>query len=65
MCFSNRGLKSVAAAIAEEEETIEDVYEPYLMRIGFLVRTSRGRTITDTALTHLGLPHTQKALELT
>jgi len=59
------GLKSVAAAIAEEEETIEDVYEPYLMRIGFLVRTSRGRTITDAALTHLGLPHTQKALELT
>ncbi len=49
------GLKSVAAAIAEEEDTIEDVYEPYLMRIGFLVRTSRGRTITDAAREHLAL----------
>lgn len=49
------GLKSVAAAIAEEEETIEDVYEPYLMRIGFLVRTSRGRTVSDAALAHLGI----------
>src|SRR6266498_211577 len=37
------GLKSIAAALAEEENTIEDVYEPYLMRIGFLARTSKGR----------------------
>lgn len=50
------GLKSIAAAIAEEEETIEEVYEPYLMRLGFLARTSRGRMITDLALAHLGLP---------
>ena len=49
------GLKSIAAAIAEEEETIEDVYEPYLMQIGFLARTSRGRMLTDLALKHLGL----------
>jgi Holliday junction DNA helicase RuvB len=49
------GLKSIAAAIAEEEETIEDVYEPYLMQIGFLARTSRGRMITDLAVKHLGL----------
>jgi len=49
------GLKSIAAAIAEEEETIEDVYEPYLMQIGFLARTSRGRMITDLAIKHLGL----------
>ncbi|MEX1064099.1 MAG: Holliday junction branch migration DNA helicase RuvB [Candidatus Paceibacterota bacterium] len=48
------GLKSVAASIAEEEETIEDVYEPYLMQIGFLARTSRGRMLTDLALKHLG-----------
>lgn len=54
------GLKSVAAAIAEEEETIEDVYEPYLMRIGFLVRTSRGRTVSDEALQHLGLTDSNK-----
>jgi Holliday junction DNA helicase RuvB len=49
------GLKSIAAAIAEEEETIEDVYEPYLMQIGFLARTSRGRMLTDLALKYLGL----------
>jgi len=49
------GLKSIAAAIAEEEDTIEDVYEPYLMQIGFLARTSRGRMLTDLAAKHLGL----------
>ena len=49
------GLKSIAAAIAEEEETIEDVYEPYLMQIGFIARTSRGRMLTDLAAKHLGL----------
>lgn len=59
------GLKSIAAAIAEEEETIEDVYEPYLMQIGFLARTSRGRMLTDLAVKHLGLPqnkNTQNSL---
>lgn len=49
------GLKSIAAAIAEEEETIADVYEPYLMQLGFIARTSRGRMITDKAVAHLGL----------
>lgn len=49
------GLKSIAAAIAEDEDTIEDVYEPFLMRMGFLARTSRGRVITDLATKHLGL----------
>ncbi len=59
------GLKSIAAAIAEEEETIEDVYEPYLMQIGFLARTSRGRMLTDLAAKHLGLfqdKNSQKSL---
>lgn len=50
------GLKSVAASIGEEEDTIEEVYEPYLMRLGFLSRTARGRVVTDLALEHLGLP---------
>mgnify|MGYP001578608280 CR=1 FL=1 len=50
------GLKAVAAAIGEEDDTIEDVYEPYLMRLGFLTRTARGRMVTDTARKHLGLP---------
>ena len=49
------GLKSVAAALSEEEATIEDVYEPYLMRLGFLARTSKGRVITRDGLLHLGI----------
>jgi len=49
------GLKSIAAAISEEEATIEDVYEPYLMQIGLLARTSKGRIITPFGYKHLGL----------
>lgn len=49
------GLKSIAASISEEEGTIEDVYEPYLLQIGFLARTSKGRIITDHGMKHLGL----------
>ncbi|MDP2630495.1 MAG: Holliday junction branch migration DNA helicase RuvB [Candidatus Uhrbacteria bacterium] len=48
------GLNTIAASIAEEMETIEDVYEPFLMQKGFLHRTSRGRTATDLAYEHLG-----------
>ena len=50
------GLETIAAAIGEESITIEDVYEPYLMQIGYLARTPRGRTVTDAAYIHLGLP---------
>src|SRR3989338_6651905 len=49
------GLKAVAAAISEEENTIEDVYEPYLIQIGFLARTPKGRIITRQGLNHIGL----------
>lgn len=49
------GLKSVAAAISEEENTIEDVYEPYLIQVGFLARTPKGRVITRAGKKHLGL----------
>lgn len=49
------GLETIAAAIGEEAVTIEDVYEPYLMQIGFLSRTPRGRTVTPAAYEHLGL----------
>ena len=45
----------MAATVNEEVETIEDVYEPYLMQIGFLARTPRGRTATPLAYEHLGL----------
>lgn len=50
------GLDTIAATIGEESQTIEDVYEPYLMQIGFLQRTPRGRMVTPTAYRHLGLP---------
>jgi len=49
------GLDTIAAAIGEESVTIEDVYEPYLMQIGFLTRTPRGRCVTNLAYAHLGL----------
>lgn len=49
------GLETIAAAIGEESVTIEDVYEPYLMQIGFLARTPRGRCVTPAAYLHLGL----------
>ena len=48
------GLDTLAAAIGEDSGTIEDVYEPYLLKNGFLQRTPRGRVVTDLAYTHLG-----------
>ena len=62
------GIATIAAAIDEEKDTIESIYEPFLMRIGFLERTSRGRKITPKACEHLGLvppgasPSSQKKL---
>lgn len=49
------GLDTLAAAVGEESVTLEDVYEPYLMQIGFLSRTPRGRCVTHAAYLHLGL----------
>ncbi len=49
------GLNTLAAATNEEMATIEDVYEPFLIQLGFLERTGRGRVVTDRAYTHLGL----------
>jgi len=49
------GIETLAAAISEETETIEDVCEPYLMQIGFLQRTPRGRVLTPQAFAHLGV----------
>lgn len=48
------GLNTLAAATAEESETIEDLYEPYLLKIGFLDRTPRGRVVTQAAIEHMG-----------
>ena len=51
------GLETLAATVNEEVDTIEDVYEPYLMQIGFLARTPRGRTATMSAYEHLGIDY--------
>lgn len=48
------GLNAVAAAINEEMETIEDIYEPFLLQLGFLARTPRGRVVTEAGYRHLG-----------
>ncbi|NLO90242.1 MAG: Holliday junction branch migration DNA helicase RuvB [Clostridia bacterium] len=49
------GLETLAAAVGEDPETISDVYEPYLLQLGFIKRTPRGRVITKSAYNHLGL----------
>ena len=58
------GLGTIAAVISEERDTIEDIYEPFLMQIGFLERTPRGRVATERAYRHFGLvrPSPQKRL---
>ena len=53
------GLETLSATIGEESVTIEDVYEPYLMQIGFLSRTPRGRCVTRLAYEHLDIPYTK------
>jgi Holliday junction DNA helicase RuvB len=50
------GLSTLSVAVGEEQDTIEDVYEPYLLQRGFLQRTPRGRCATAHAFRHLGLP---------
>lgn len=54
------GLDTLAATVGEEAITIEDVYEPYLMQIGYLNRTPRGRCVTRLAYEHLGIPYKSK-----
>ena len=54
------GLNTLAAALAEEAEAIEEIYEPFLMQIGFLDRTPRGRVATKLAYDHFGLPLSRK-----
>lgn len=53
------GVETLAATLNEEVETIEDVYEPYLMQIGFLARTPRGRVVTAIGYEHLGIEYNQ------
>ena len=54
------GLKTLSAALSEEEATLEEVHEPYLMQLGLLERTPRGRTVTDKGHTHLGFEAPKK-----
>ncbi|PIS40393.1 MAG: Holliday junction branch migration DNA helicase RuvB, partial [Candidatus Nealsonbacteria bacterium CG08_land_8_20_14_0_20_36_22] len=58
------GLQALSAATSEEEDTILDIYEPYLMQLGFIERTPRGRIATKTAYQHLGIKYkgSQKSL---
>jgi Holliday junction DNA helicase RuvB len=53
------GLNTIAASISEEQDTIMDVVEPYLLQLGFIERTSQGRVATPAACEHLGLPYTK------
>ena len=55
------GLSTLAVAVGEEADTIEDVYEPYLLQRGLLMRTPRGRVATEAAFEHLGLERPRSA----
>ncbi|MEP7286178.1 MAG: Holliday junction branch migration DNA helicase RuvB [Chloroflexota bacterium] len=57
------GLDTIAASINEERDTIEDVYEPYLMQLGFIMRTSKGRMALQGAYDHLGLPYNGRIVQ--
>ena len=57
------GLETIAASISEEADTIMDVYEPYLLQLGFLDRTSRGRVATRRAYEHLGIKYPEAGQE--
>ena len=56
------GIDALSASIGEEVSTIEDVYEPYLLQMGFLKRTSRGRIVTKSAYDHLKIEHQEELL---
>ena len=58
------GAETLATAIGEEVSTIEDVYEPYLIRLGFIARTSRGRVALEEAYKHLGIKYVKKDIPL-
>jgi Holliday junction DNA helicase RuvB len=57
------GVETICASVSEERDTVEDVYEPFLIQRGFLKRTPRGRVATPSACRHLGLPPPKRAPE--
>ena len=54
------GLDTLAAAISEARDTIEDVYEPYLIKLGFINRKPRDHVVTEAGYRHLGIPYPEK-----
>ena len=58
------GLNAIAASISEDMTTIEDIYEPYLLQEGFIIRSPRGRIVTEKAYKHLGIDYVSKRLWL-
>jgi Holliday junction DNA helicase RuvB len=58
------GVNTIAAVLSEEVDAVEDIYEPYLLQIGFLQRTPRGRVATRLAYEHLGIPYKPQAPSL-
>jgi Holliday junction DNA helicase RuvB len=56
------GLSTLAVSLGEEQDTIEDVYEPYLLQLGFIQRTPRGRIITELGRAHIGATRTDGGL---
>ena len=57
------GLETIAASISESRETIEDIYEPYLLQLGFIVRTPRGRVVTKAGYEHMGVIYPKSVLK--
>ena len=57
------GLETIAAAISETRETIEDIYEPYLLQLGFIMRTPRGRVVTQAGYEHMGVTYPTSNLD--
>ena len=58
------GVGTIATAVSEKAATLEEVYEPYLIQEGYIVRTQRGRIATETAYNHLGRVYSDKGLNL-
>ena len=58
------GLNTIAASLSEEEDAIEEIYEPYLMQLGLLDRTQRGRVATSLAYQHFGIAEPRRQPEL-
>ena len=56
------GLSTLAVSLGEEPDTIEDVYEPYLLQLGFIQRTPRGRVITELGRQHIGVAREKDGL---